>query len=297
MKLNKEGMAVTKKYLRISDLAKVTGVPRSTIQYYLRENLLHPPFKTGKTMAYYDQGHVEQLEKIIHLRKEQGLPINFIKKEIQKSFYVNQKPFSNANNGNRKAASKVRDYRRQEIIAAAVKVFSKRGYYRTTIQDIVQIAGISISTFYLYFENKRELFVNVVDDVIRTIIEDSQQAIQKEDDPERKLIVRGEMFHEHYLRYNEIISQVRAEMAGDDRWPHEKIKQIYKDLTEPVIGELQQLIDEKIVRPMDKELMAHALTGLIETMCLRLTFDDEFSIKDMMEFLRDFIFNGIRNPA
>jgi len=283
---------VNKKYMRISDLVQISGLPRSTIQFYLREKLLHPPIKTGKTMAYYDQHHVEQLEKIQQLKNEQGLPINFIKKEIQESGHQEQKRIRAANNSKSKNTSKIRDHRRQEIITSAVNVFSKRGYYRTTIQDIVESSGISISTFYLYFENKRELFGNVVDAVIRTIIEESNQAIKKEETTLGKLIVRGEMFHEHYLRYNEIISQVRADMAGDDQWPHEKIKQIYKDLTEPVIEELQQLIDEKLARPMNKDLLAHALTGLIETMCLRMSFDDNYSIKDILEFLLDFTSNG-----
>lgn len=288
---------MSKKYLRISDLAQISGLPRSTIHYYLREKLLPPPVKTGKTMAYYDQGHVEQLKKIQQLRKEQGLPINFIKDEIRDGTDPEQKRIGAAKNSSRKNALKVRDHRRQEIITSAIKVFSKSGYYRATIQDIVQHAGISISTFYLYFENKRELFVDVVDDVIRTIIAESHQAIQKEETPDGKLIARGEMFHEHYLRYNEIISQVRAEMAGDDRWPHEKIKQIYKHFTEPVLEDLQQLMDVKLARPMNKDLLAHALTGLIEIMCLRITFDNSYSIQDVLEFVQDFTYNGIRPRA
>lgn len=283
---------MNKKYLRISDLVKISGLPRSTIQFYLREKLLDPPIKTGKTMAYYDQNHVEQLKKIQQLKTEQGLPINFIKKEIRGSGHQKQKQIKATNNSECKNVLNVRDHRRQEIITSAVNIFSKRGFYRTTIQDIVQSSGISISTFYLYFDNKRELFVNVVDDVIRTIIEESNQAIKKEETPLNRLIVRGEMFYKHYIQYNEIISQVRAEMAGDDRWPHEKIKQIYKDLTEPVIEELQQLIDDKLARPMNKDLLAHALTGLIEVMCLRTTFDDNYSINDIMEFLQDFTFNA-----
>jgi DNA-binding transcriptional MerR regulator len=39
--------------LRISDLEELTGIPRGTIHYYIREGLVSAPERTSKTMAYY----------------------------------------------------------------------------------------------------------------------------------------------------------------------------------------------------------------------------------------------------
>ncbi len=64
--------------LKISDLERITGVGRSTIHYYLREGLLTPPRRTGKTMAYYDAGHVEELRRIRDLQEE-GYPLTLIR--------------------------------------------------------------------------------------------------------------------------------------------------------------------------------------------------------------------------
>jgi AcrR family transcriptional regulator len=53
--------------------------------------------------------------------------------------------------------------RRQQILAAARDTFAKRGYHQTTIDDIVAQAGVARGTFYLYFEDKRAVFSDLID--------------------------------------------------------------------------------------------------------------------------------------
>ncbi len=42
-------------------------------------------------------------------------------------------------------------------------VFAQRGYHAAKIDDIVAAAGIARGTFYLYFEDKRAIFEEIVD--------------------------------------------------------------------------------------------------------------------------------------
>ena len=39
--------------LKIGEIAKKSGVPPSTIRYYVRQGLLPEPTKVNKSMAYY----------------------------------------------------------------------------------------------------------------------------------------------------------------------------------------------------------------------------------------------------
>lgn len=56
-----------------------------------------------------------------------------------------------------------RQARRQQILEAARVVFAKRGYHQTTIEHIVAEAGVARGTFYLYFEDKRSVFGELID--------------------------------------------------------------------------------------------------------------------------------------
>ncbi len=50
-----------------------------------------------------------------------------------------------------------KDSRRNEIIDAALKVFSRKEYQDATISEITKLAGISEATLYEYFEGKEDL--------------------------------------------------------------------------------------------------------------------------------------------
>jgi len=62
-----------------------------------------------------------------------------------------------------RAPSVAKSERRQQILMAARDEFAKRGYHQTTIDDIVATAGVARGTFYLYFEDKRAVFSDLID--------------------------------------------------------------------------------------------------------------------------------------
>src|SRR5512139_2395163 len=59
--------------------------------------------------------------------------------------------------------------RRQQILHAAREVFAKRGYHQATIDDIVAETGVARGTFYLYFEDKRAVFSDLMDRFFTTL--------------------------------------------------------------------------------------------------------------------------------
>src|SRR5688572_10555759 len=62
-----------------------------------------------------------------------------------------------------RAPTLAKSERRQQILMAARDEFAKRGYHQTTIDDIVATAGVARGTFYLYFEDKRAVFSDLID--------------------------------------------------------------------------------------------------------------------------------------
>ena len=54
-----------------------------------------------------------------------------------------------------------KERRRQQIIVAAKRVFSKKGLAKTTMEDIANESELSSGTLYLYFKNKEELYASL----------------------------------------------------------------------------------------------------------------------------------------
>lgn len=56
--------------------------------------------------------------------------------------------------------------RKKQIIEAGKKHFSQSGYYETHIENVLKEAKIGKGTFYLYFKNKEDLFVSILDEFL-----------------------------------------------------------------------------------------------------------------------------------
>ena len=57
-----------------------------------------------------------------------------------------------------------RETRRQEILEAALRCFSRDGFHGTTTADIVRESGVSQGTLYLYFATKDDIVVALADE-------------------------------------------------------------------------------------------------------------------------------------
>jgi DNA-binding transcriptional MerR regulator len=64
--------------MRLAELSQRSGVPRSTIKFYLREGMLPPGRTLARNQASYGERHVERLALIRVLREVTGLPLDVI---------------------------------------------------------------------------------------------------------------------------------------------------------------------------------------------------------------------------
>ena len=74
---------ISKKLLKISELAEECGLPISTIRHYINEGLLENPRKTSKNMAYYDRDSIPKISLIKRLQDELYLPLKVIKRLLE----------------------------------------------------------------------------------------------------------------------------------------------------------------------------------------------------------------------
>lgn len=75
-----------------------------------------------------------------------------------------------------------KEARPQEIVDAALEVFSERGFAAARLDDVAARAGVSKGTLYLYFPNKEELFKAVVRAAIIPNIEMAERLLAENRD-------------------------------------------------------------------------------------------------------------------
>ena len=111
--------------------------------------------------------------------------------------------------------------RRRQIMAAALACFSRQGFHRTTMQDIVRESGLSAGAFYRYFESKESIVAALAEEHHRSEA-DSLARVDTAADATEALadLVRvslGRLDDEHERRWRRVTVQLWAEALRDPR--------------------------------------------------------------------------------
>src|SRR3974390_1281461 len=82
---------------------------------------------------------------------------------------------------------------RQEILAAALDLFSQKGYHNVSMQEIAGKAEFAIGTLYKFFQNKEDLYKTLVLERCDDFEDGLSRAMNQSDDEVEKL--------RHYVRF------------------------------------------------------------------------------------------------
>jgi AcrR family transcriptional regulator len=162
--------------------------------------------------------------------------------------------------------------RRQQILNAARDVFAKRGYHAAKIEDIVAAASIARGTFYLYFEDKRAIFEEIVD---RTIARLGMSIVRV--DPHDGAKTVADQVKEQIRRIVRILLEDRAttkillsDALGVDPTFDRKLLSFYDEMSSLLEGSLQDGQALGIVREGDVRLMSWLTMGALKEVMFQI---------------------------
>ncbi len=76
---------------------------------------------------------------------------------------------------------------RQEMLAAALELFSEKGYHNVSMHEIAKKAEFAIGTVYKFFRNKEDLYKSLITELADRFHGTLTRAIEKADDEIEKL--------------------------------------------------------------------------------------------------------------
>src|SRR5258708_23076340 len=74
------------------------------------------------------------------------------------------------------------DARQQAVLDAAVGVYARYGFRKTSMEEVARAAGVSRQGLYLQFANKEELFRKAVEYVLKSQLKAAVAALSPRDD-------------------------------------------------------------------------------------------------------------------
>ncbi len=250
------------------------------------------------SMAYYDQSHLRRLDTIQKIKldflksaKTSRVPLDFIKHQLTEGYTLTKGKGPAKKEIKEKTREKVQK-KKEEIIEATLKLYADRGYYLTNIKEIAKEVGISAPTFYHYFQDKRELFVEAIEYVIRNYRQEAKAALEKEKSPAQRSIIMFQIFQRHYSKIGEILNQLRAGVAIGDQWARDRLSRVYKEMTENVARQVREGMKHGSIRDVDPELLGFFNVLLDEMAMHRASLDSKYTINQVMLFVADMLYHA-----
>jgi AcrR family transcriptional regulator len=139
-----------------------------------------------------------------------------------------------------------KERRRQQIIVAAKRVFSDKGFSKATMEDIAKEAELSPGTLYLYFKNKEELYASLSLRILQYLhIRVSHVNKEPGLDPEKKLDALIEAMYDVYeFDPMIIINMFHLQSSETLRNLSDELLLEIKDLSRKSIGSFASIFKE-----------------------------------------------------
>jgi hypothetical protein len=158
--------------------------------------------------------------------------------------------------------------RRAEIVAAAIRVFNKRGLEDATIGDVAAELGIDRASLYYYISSKEELFDELVQQVVTANLEIVKRISDSDAAPRRKLqdllsslmTSYGDQYPIFYIYIRENLSKVTGTRA---RWARQ-MRKLNHDTVDLVIAMIEKGYADGSLRQVGPAaIVAYGLFGII----------------------------------
>ncbi|MDF1670044.1 MAG: TetR/AcrR family transcriptional regulator [Roseovarius sp.] len=162
--------------------------------------------------------------------------------------------------------------RRKQIVEAATKLFSDRGFYRTTIKDIAKLAGVSPGLVYLYVREKEDVLLLVLLQVVDAYAREIPSAIETITDPLQRLTGAIEAYCRVVDRHRS--ATVLAYRSTKSLSPERRLLiQERETVTNLIIAELVgECIDKGLVRRMNIDVLTYQLVLVAHGWALKSWF-------------------------
>lgn len=198
-----------------------------------------------------------------------------------------------------------RERRRQQIMVAAKKVFTAKGFNKTTMEDIAKEAELSPGTLYLYFKNKDELYASLSLRILQYLLIRLEHVTSDEQlGPEKRILTLKDVLFDVYTFDPLILLNMFHIQSGET----------LRNLSPELLSEIQHLsnralatiadlfrhgVQDNIFTTDSPDSLADIVWAMFSGIVLlegqkRILIDNQDYVKDALDKGFDILLKGIR---
>lgn len=160
-----------------------------------------------------------------------------------------------------------REARKRDILEAAARLFSERGFHAVTVDEVADEVGLAKGTLYLYFASKDDLFHTLVVQKTQCLLDRLRESVAQAR-PFSECLVDVVGTHSSFLQENlAYFGIVHAEMTRMHLESHLRLHRYAAEAFQAYLTILAELVgkgqDEGVLREGDPSPLVTSLSGLL----------------------------------
>ncbi|HOV79180.1 MAG TPA: TetR/AcrR family transcriptional regulator [Bacillota bacterium] len=198
-------------------------------------------------------------------------------------------PFSSAFKGRKGDGDK-------HTLKTAAGMFAKKGYYRTTVDEIARALGVAKGTIYYHFKNKEELYLAVIQEGINLLEERLRQAasgsVSRREKVERMI---GSLLA-FIEREKDLVFLFLKELCGSDL-QREVLAKMLSGCLLIIRNVIEEGMEDGTFREIDPETAARSLFGMTTISALHyISYSRSIPHDKVRGTIEQIFFRGSANP-
>ena len=186
----------------------------------------------------------------------------------------------------------------QRIVDAAIKVFSKKGFYNSKVSDVAKVAEVADGTIYLYFKNKDDLLISIFEHSMDYFLGHAREELSKLTCPVEKL-KKFILMHLRLVQKNQNLATVlQLELRSSHKFMKEYRAEKFMEYLQVVEDVIKEGQEQNLFKTnFNDHIASRAIFGAIDEMALEwlLMKNKRYDIEEAAEQLISLIYDGIKN--
>ena len=146
---------------------------------------------------------------------------------------------------------------RRKIIDTASILYAKKGFKATSIEEISEMAGVSLPVTYHYVKEKSAIMRMIMEDVLNLFQESLTKEIKGVADPEEKLAIAIVLYFRVVDQQREKALLIYQKSSSLDKASRSRIMQLEVEVSEIFREMIEEGIQKGVFKQVDVDLMAY----------------------------------------
>jgi len=202
-----------------------------------------------------------------------------------------------------KAASRLsfkdrdRGARREDVLAAAERVFSRNGFHGTFVSQIAEEAQLSVGTLYKLFASKEALYLALIEDHFRSFLDHLEGQVATTRDVVAMLQLITQAHLDYFERHKDFFliylsDRLALEWRIKERLG-ENIHLLHLKYLDIVTAVMERGVVAGLLKPLAAQDLAHLLISMVNSIVFQwIHTGQKYPLREKLPVILDTFFHG-----